>query len=255
MYGLENKLSKQLTKLKENYGLKAVKAEFEAEGASFRDLVRLRRLTAGLGIKLFLKIGGVEAVNDIKDSLDIGVDGLIAPMVESKFGVEKFIQACRRIYKNTDIHLTLNIETKNAVNQIDEILQYAQSKVHAITVGRTDLSQSYFRDDIFPDSEFVTDILEMLGGKIKHYKFLASVGGSISIQSLQIFKNHSKIPRLFDQIETRKVIFPAKTLLSNVSAVKEALKFEELFILSKKEINDLFMESEIARLTQLERRL
>jgi len=255
MYGLENKLSKQLMKLKENYGLKGIKTEFEAEGASFRDLVRLRRLTARLGIKLFLKIGGVEAVNDIKDSLDIGVDGLIAPMVESKFGVEKFIQAFRRVYKNTDIHLTLNIETKNAVNQIDEILEYAKDKVDAITIGRTDLSDSYFREDIFPDSEFITDTLEILGGKINHHNFSASIGGSISIKSLQMFKVHKRINKLFDQLETRKVILPLKIMLNNINALKEALKFEELFILSKKEINDLFMESEIARLTQLERRL
>ena len=42
---LEQKLESCLIRLKEDFGLRAVKAEFEAEGASFRDLSRLRRLT------------------------------------------------------------------------------------------------------------------------------------------------------------------------------------------------------------------
>ena len=82
---LEEQLEASLKKLKQKYDLCAVKAEFEAEGASFRDLVRLRRLTAHQDIALHLKIGGVEAIRDIKDAIDLGVDGLIAPMVESAF--------------------------------------------------------------------------------------------------------------------------------------------------------------------------
>ena len=72
---LEKKLEASLTQLKKEFGLCAVKAEFEAEGASFRDLVRLRRWTARQDIALRLKIGGVEALRDIKDALDFGVDG------------------------------------------------------------------------------------------------------------------------------------------------------------------------------------
>jgi len=87
IYDLEQKLSDQLVLLKKEFSLCAVKAEFEAEGSSFRDLLRLRRLTAQQNIPLYLKIGGVEALRDLKDALDLGVDGLIAPMVESPFGV------------------------------------------------------------------------------------------------------------------------------------------------------------------------
>ena len=91
MFGLEQKIFNQLIRLKEEYALQGVKAEFEAEGSSFRDLVRLRRITNKLNLPLYLKIGGVEAIRDIKDSLEIGVDGLIAPMVESAFGDRKSV--------------------------------------------------------------------------------------------------------------------------------------------------------------------
>ena len=40
MFGLEQKLFDQLIRLKEEYDLRGVKAEFEAEGSSFRDFVR-----------------------------------------------------------------------------------------------------------------------------------------------------------------------------------------------------------------------
>ena len=59
MFGLEQKLFDQLIRLKEEYDLQGIKAEFEAEGSSFRDVVRLRRITDKLNISLFLKIGGV----------------------------------------------------------------------------------------------------------------------------------------------------------------------------------------------------
>ncbi len=136
MYKLENNVYQQLCKLKDDYGLKGIKAEFEAEGSSFRDLVRLRRLTLKAGVKLFLKIGGVEAVRDIEDALEIGVDGLIAPMIESKFGAKKFYDSVKRVYGEHQVHTTLTLETKNAIDQFDEILEFANGKFNNITIGR-----------------------------------------------------------------------------------------------------------------------
>ena len=52
MFGLEQKLFGQLNRLKEEYDLQGIKAEFEAEGSSFRDLVRLRRITDKLNVPL-----------------------------------------------------------------------------------------------------------------------------------------------------------------------------------------------------------
>ena len=255
MYGIENALAKQLSRLKKSFGISGVKAEFESEGSTFRDVVRLRRITAALGIKLFLKIGGVEAVRDIKDSLDIGADGLIAPMVESKFGVKKFIQAYESVYKKTKKHLTINVETKNAISQIDEILDYSKGRIDAVTIGRTDLSSSYFKDNLTPDSKFIVDMLELVGKKIRSCNLEAGIGGSLSRTSVGIFKKNKLIQRFYDKLETRKIILPINSMMDHRNALAEALKFEELYILSKKEINDACIEADIARLTQLERRL
>ena len=47
---LEEKIEASLKQLKEEYDLCALKAEFEAEGASFRDIVRLRRSPATISL-------------------------------------------------------------------------------------------------------------------------------------------------------------------------------------------------------------
>ena len=255
MFGLEQKLFDQLTRLKEEYDLQGVKAEFEAEGSSFRDLVRLRRITDKLNVPLYLKIGGVEALRDIKDSLEVGVDGLIAPMVESTFGLTKFVGGVASIYKDTEIHLSINIETQYAVAGIEEILKLGEGRIDNITVGRTDLSSSYFDPKITPDSDFVLALIERLSEKVLCTEMSMTVGGSLSKKSIEIFKcDIDKWSRLIQRLETRKLILPTKAMLEKKNSISEALRFEELYILSKKEMSDLFMESETARLTRLKMR-
>ena len=143
MFELEQKLFDQLIRLKENYDLQGIKAEFEAEGSSFRDLVRLRRITDKLDVSLYLKIGGVEALRDIKDAMELGVDGLIAPMVESPFGVMKFVGATESIFGQRKLFKSINVETLTAVEQLDDILEIARGKIDNVTIGRTDLSLSH----------------------------------------------------------------------------------------------------------------
>jgi hypothetical protein len=255
MFGFEHQIFDQLIRLKEEYALQGVKAEFEAEGSSFRDLVRLRRITNKLDIPLYLKIGGVEAIRDIKDSLEIGVDGLIAPMVESAFGLKKFIDGVASVYKNTDVHLSINIETQKSLDSLEQILDLAKGKIDNITVGRTDLSSSYFDDKIDPDSDFIFDLLEEIAGSVSKSGMNMTVGGSLSIKSIEIFKRNSdKWSRLINRLETRKVVFPIEVMLDKEESIRAALRFEELYILSKKEMSDLFMESETARLTRLKMR-
>ncbi|MDC0206573.1 aldolase/citrate lyase family protein [Nitrospinae bacterium] len=190
IFGLEKKLVDQLKLLKEEFNLQSIKAEFETEGSSFRDLVRLRRITGKLGVALYLKIGGVEAVRDIKDSLEAGVDGLVAPMVESRFGLKKFFDAVDSIYKNKDIHLSINIETQQAVANLDSILELGvEGNLDNVTVGRTDLSQSYFDPMIQPDSLFIFDLIENLSFKTQASRLTLTIGGSVKKRVFTYFSN------------------------------------------------------------------
>ena len=245
----------QLCNLKDNFDLQGVKAEFEAEGASFRDLIRLRRLTLKADVKLYLKIGGVEAIRDIKDALEIGVDGLIAPMVESKFGAKKFYDSVERVYGECKPYTTLNLETKNAIDQIDEILEFSHGKFDNITIGRSDLTASFFDKNIRPDSDFTFEILEKAAEKVQEANMTFTVGGGLSAKTIEkIDKCHKKLQNIIYNLETRKVILPTCSFLEKKNAIREALKFEEIYVLSKKEFSDAEMGPEIARLTELKRR-
>lgn len=256
MFGIEKKLYEQLCKLRDDYDLQGIKAEFEAEGSSFRDLMRLRRLTSKAGVKLFLKIGGVEAVRDIKDALEIDVDGLIAPMVESRFGAKKFYDSLRKVYGDHKVHTTLNLETKNAMEQLDEILEFASGKFDNVTIGRSDLTASYFDNNIKPDSDFTFELLQNIGQKVKNVNLTFTVGGSVSAKTIdKINTQYTDLKEIIYKLETRKVILPAISFVEKENAIKEALKFEELYILSKKEFSDVQIGSEIARLTELKRRM
>jgi 2-keto-3-deoxy-L-rhamnonate aldolase RhmA len=114
-----------LTDLVENYGLVGVKTSFEDEGAAFNEVLRLKEICNQAKTKVTLKIGGPEAIRDIKDSMIIGVKGLVAPMVESEFGLTKFVQAVNNNLPSevvSSLQLNVNIETISAVLAIDKIL-------------------------------------------------------------------------------------------------------------------------------------
>jgi len=254
MYGLEQKVYEQLIKLKNDYDLQGIKAEFEAEGSTFRDIMRLRRLTSRAGISLFVKIGGVEALRDIKDCLELGVDGIIAPMVETKFGVKKFYEAYESVYRGHRIHLSINIETRNAAEEIDSILEYSKGKIDNITLGRTDFSASYFDPAVTPDSDFTFKMIKDIGERVVKAGFKFTVGGSLSVATIEKMNKNSDQIKNISKLETRKVILPKNIMLHKAEVIVEALKFEELYILSKKEFSDLFIESEVSRLAKLTRR-
>ena len=256
MFGIEKQLYNQLCNLRDNYSLDGIKAEFEAEGSSLEDLIRLRRITIKADVKLYLKIGGVEALRDIKDAMRIGVDGVIAPMVESVFAAKKFHDTLLKTYDKFFVDSTLNIETRDSIDQLENILEFASERFNNITIGRSDLSSSYFDREIKPDSDFIFQVIENIAPKIVEKGLKMNLGGSLSSNTIQLIND--KFPTLksfLNNLETRKVIMPSSVYFEKEDAIKEALKFEELWILSKKEFLNLEMGNDIARLTQLMNRI
>ena len=254
-FELENKLADQLSFIKDKNGLFAVKAEFEAEGSSFRDLMRLRVLTARKNVPLYLKIGGVEALRDIKDAMELGVDGLIAPMVESPFGVMKFVGAVESIFSQRKLFKSINIETRTAVENIDAILEVARDKIDNVTIGRTDLSLSYFDPSIKPDSPFIFDLIERLSHKIQSSGLALTVGGGLTNDSICLFKDRQgKLGDRLFSMETRKIIFSTNRMLDHKNSLNEALLFEEIYLRFKLQCDVWFSRLEQERLDKLKTR-
>ena len=99
---LEKKMVDSLIDLKENYNVLAIKAEFEAEGTSFEEAMRLKELTLKAGLDFSLKIGGCEAIKDMLEAKKIDINSLIAPMIESSYALKKFYRKRKTKYKFLD---------------------------------------------------------------------------------------------------------------------------------------------------------
>ena len=255
----ESKCTKILTDMIENDGLIGIKTSFEDEGATFNETVRLKQVCNEARVKVTLKIGGPEAIRDMKDSTIIGVKGIVAPMVESSFALKKFIQASR-MYIQQDVLDTLqvnvNIETITAVKNIKDILSTDEaSQLYGVTVGRVDLVGSLGKDRKYVDSDEVYTLTKSVFLEAKERGLKACLGGAVSIDSLKFLKKlHSE--GLLDKFETRYAIFDPSIALKNLSrALSKAQMFEYEWLLSKSEGYQKFANEDTSRIKMIQDRL
>ena len=137
-------LIKKLKYLNKEFNVIGIKQSTEDEGALHNDILTMRRITAACGLKLSVKIGGCEAKTDIDFCDMIGSNGIVAPMVESEFAMQKFIESTIDI---KDMKYYINIESKTAYKNLSNILKSPSSKLlSGIVIGRSDLVKSYGYD-------------------------------------------------------------------------------------------------------------
>jgi len=146
----EKEMIEVLKILKNDYGVYEIKAEFEAEGSRMEEMMRLKDVTTKLDLPIILKIGGVEAVTDIYASLSLGVKGVIAPMAETPFAVQKFLNTIKNFVPEDnaeDIEFAINIETETTIENLDAILSLPDlNLLSGVTIGRVDLLGSMDAD-------------------------------------------------------------------------------------------------------------
>tara|TARA_B100001173_G_scaffold245713_1_gene215959 strand:- start:748 stop:1548 length:801 start_codon:yes stop_codon:yes gene_type:complete len=251
----EKEMLNILLKLKET-GAIAVKAEFEAEGTRTEELLRLIELSRRANIGIGLKIGGCEAVRDLIEAKQFGVDYVIAPMVETPYAIEKYIDAKNKIFsleEREDTDFLVNIETKTGLNNSDEMIKVASSKngIDGIVFGRVDFvgSQGLSLDSV--NEKSVTDSAIRIANRCKKEKLDFIVGGGvsdISIEPLMLIKeNH------LTRFETRKIIFQSNAL--DNKEIKEgllnAVHFELLWLLNKRKFYSLITGEDNKRLKML----
>jgi len=255
---LEYEMIDLLKKLKNEYGVFEIKAEYENEGSRQVELMRLKDVANSAGLPLILKIGGVEAITDMYEALSIGAKGIIAPMAETAFAASKFLDAIDTFVaedNQKDIEFAINIETITAYNNIDAILNLKKIKLlKSITVGRVDFTASLGADRKFANSDemlkYCTDIFK----KAKAKGLKTALGGAISLDSLK-FVEILVSQDLLNKFETRKLVYRHSALKNIVKGLSEGIKFELLWLKSKRRYYHRIKEEDEKRILMLEERV
>ena len=192
----------ELKQLVDKYGVIGLKHSFEDEGVTLDEVIFMRRLTDLCNLSSFVKVGGCEAKSNIYDCIKYGIDGIIAPMVETKFALSKFISVVSKYSSVADAYVV--IESKTAYRNIEEILQYS-GDLKGIIVGRSDFSSSYDLDKSEADSDFIYDKVEDILRKAKTYNLYTTLGGNICKKSISFIKN-MYFKKILNRVETRNVV-------------------------------------------------
>ena len=202
-----------------------MKQAFEDEGVLLNDVVAFKRVTEVCGLQSYVKIGGCEAKSDLYNCIRMGINGIIAPMVETPFALSKFTDIIEPYSNRADAYIV--IESKTAYDNIDAILKDGEGKLKGIIVGRSDFSKSYNLNKSEVDSNFIYDKVEDILTKAKKYNYLTTLGGSVSTRSTNFIKDmYNK--NLLNKIETRNVVIElSKNNITNIdSVIQKALDFE-----------------------------
>lgn len=221
-------LIEKLLNLKNQYGITGIKQSTEDEGAIYQDICTMRRITSLCGLDLSVKIGGCEAKTDIHFCQSIGVNKIVAPMIESKFALLKFLESVQNI---DDIKYYINIESHQGQNSIEEILDFhtdleLDKKLSGVVVGRSDMIKSYTLDKSNVEGYMMNEIVAKVFREAKLCNLNTIMGGNISPKSNDI------INKLYDNkklncIETRNVIIKLND--NNVKNIPEVIKESLLF--------------------------
>jgi hypothetical protein len=257
----ERKMRDLLLRGKEKYGWLAVKAEFEAEGTRMDELLRLMEIGRSAGLGLGVKIGGCEALRDLFETKQIGVNYIIAPMVETDFALSKYIAAKNKAFscdEALDTKFLFNLETITGYENREALTELARrpgsAGVDGIVFGRSDFSGSLGLDSDAINNPEITEHILSIAQLCADNDLELVVGGGVSVDSIPALQEIRKV--CLTRFETRKVIFSAEALDSEYlkDAFLEAIQFELLWLTNKRDYYSSLQREDEKRMSTLEER-
>lgn len=259
MNSYEKKMLEILRQGRQEFGVLATKAEFEAEGTRTDELLRLLEIAHKADVGLALKVGGCEAIRDMLEAKQFGVHYIIAPMIETPYALSKYIAAKEKVYspeEQEDISFLFNLETITAYENLEAMLTMASAKpgCDGVVFGRVDFSGSIGAGRNGIESEFVTASVETASRACLERGMEFVVGGAVSIDALANLQRFKAIH--LNRFETRKVVFKGEALDSPnlAQALRQAVHFELLWLLNKREYYGLMHREDQERIEMLESR-
>ena len=255
---LEYEMIDILKRLKDEYGVFEIKAEYENEGSRQEELCRLKDITSKVGLPIIMKIGGVEAVTDIYNAITLGVNGIIAPMAETKFAVSKFLGAINTFVaedNRNDIEFAINVETITCYDNFDDILSLSNINIlSGVTIGRVDFTSSMGKDRSFADSDEMLRHCENIFTKARAKGLKCGLGGAISAKSCDFIK-YLISKGLLDKYETRKIVYHKDAINNMEAGILAGVEFELAWLKSKRRYYHRIKSEDEKRIEMLEKRL
>lgn len=255
MNNTEKKMLEILKELRDDYGVLAVKAEFEAEGSRTDELIQLNEIVFRADMDLFIKIGGCEAVRDLDQCRLLGATGIMAPMIETPFAMQKFVSAAEKVYADEldNIEWIINTETKTCYENFAEIAKVGKGMLKTISIGRVDLSASLGLGREHINGEKMFEMTSSLASMGKQAGLIVGFGGGISFDAIPFIVN---LDGLVDKFETRKIVFRySNDPVHLKKGILKAMEFETLYLKNKCDFYDRMANEDRKRLVMLEERL
>ena len=257
MNSTEKRMYDLVVKLRDEYGLEALKAEFEAEGTRTDELLRLLEVARKANVKVALKIGGCEAVRDLLESKNFGCDYIIGPMIETPYALEKFILAKEKVYGSvdeSDCEFLFNLETITAYDNRIQMLELAADKLDGCVFGRVDFVGSMGRSRSDVNTDDITSRVKSIGQLCKENRLELVVGGGISMDAVPALREMAKV--YLTRFETRKMVFSHTALgVDGIEgALVSAVEFELCWLRNKRESYGAIFREDDGRIKMLEAR-
>lgn len=242
---------------RDDHGVVAVKAEFEAEGTRPDEFHRLLELAQRADLKVALKIGGCEAVSDLLATKIYGVDYVIAPMVETPYALTKFIDAKNKTHgtRCERTEFLYNLETETTLANLDEMVPLAKAGVDGIVFGRVDFTLSCGLARTAINDRRITDAVLRVAHVCADNDLELVVGGSVSVDAIPALREIRDV-RL-DRFETRKVIFAGGAVNSAMieAGIANAVAFELDWLTNKRDYYARIAREDAARIDMMEARM
>jgi hypothetical protein len=247
-----NEMVQILKGLKESHGITAIKASFETEDIQLFELLRIVELAAAADVGIVVKLGGSEALTDIRMAKMLGASAVLGPMIESKFALEKYLELCGRTFTaDEDVKYLINIETGTGCRRIEDIISaYNVDMLDTVVLGRSDLRSSINADDV--NAPEVLALAQALFGKLKQRSIRCLVGGGITAATVPFF---DQLDGLVDGFETLKVVFGdyGKAKHNLADGIQRALEYELKWYQLKQAYYEERYQEDAKKIDRLER--
>lgn len=221
---LITEIREAVAELKEVYGTCSLKLGTEAEANTFEDIEYMHKNLGDI-IPIIVKVGGCEAKNDIRKMSEIGVTGIVGPMIESPYALKIYFNTLKAYYEDlSTVEKIINIESINAFENLGKILSAPEfDMVDQVTIGRSDFSASL---GLHVDDSKVYDFVREIVNACHKAGKITSVGGGITPSNALKIKDYIGT----EKINIRTAVIELSKCPDIFVAIKKCLELEILIL-------------------------